>query len=67
MVPEMKMYYRFKDGLNVELICYANNKCAAEKAMFNTYRRSSSDIASSAGGRPTPGVAYVTFDGRKFH
>ena len=63
----MKMYYRFKDGLNVELIHRVNNKCAAEKAMFNAYKRSSSDIASSGAGRPTPGVSYVTFDGTKFN
>lgn len=64
---EIKQYYHFKDGLKVELIHRSNNKCAAEKAMFNAYKRSSKDIASSHGGKPSPGCAYVTFDGTNFN
>lgn len=66
MPSEMTSYYYFKDGLKVELIHYVNNKYAAEKAMFNAYRRSSSDI-SHTGGKRMPGNSYVTFDGRDFH
>ena len=66
MASEMKSYYRFKGGLNVELIHYVNNKFAAEKAMFNAFRRTRNDIAST-GGSPTPGVAYTPFDGRNYH
>ena len=64
---EIKQYYHFKDGLNVELIYRSNNKCAAEQAMFNAYRRTNKDVAHQQGGKPSPGVAYVTFDGTKFH
>ena len=64
---EIKDYYHFKDGLNVELVHLSNNMNAAEKAMLNAYRRTSKDIAHRHGGKPSPGLAYVTFDGTKFH
>jgi len=64
---EINHYYHFKDGLNVELVHFSNNMHAAEKAMFNAFKKSSKDIAHSQGGKPSPGVAYVKFDGRNFH
>ena len=66
MSSEKETYYYFKDGTNVRLLHYVNNLYAAEKAMLQAYRRSSSDI-SHKGGRAMPGNAYSTFDGRDFH
>lgn len=58
--------YRFKGGFNVELLHKTNNKCAAENAMLKAFKRTRSEIITS-GGKPGPGVQYVTFDGTKFH
>ena len=64
----IKKYYHFRDGLKVELLHRVNNLHAAEKAMFNAYKRCSKDIASSyVALRPAPGNAYTTFDGTKFN
>lgn len=67
MQIEVITTYYFKDGLNVELIHYSNNRYAAEKAMFNAYRRTSSDLSHTGGNKKMPGKTYVTFDGRSYH
>lgn len=64
MSSEMQTFYFFKDGTVICLLHYVNNKYAAEKAMLQAYRRTSSDISHSGSKSNVP---YTTFDGRDYH
>ena len=76
MEREMHEYYLINRSgryVAIDLVHYANNLWAAEKAMMTTYGLSKSDICSQSGGDAFGGPSWTkvnpcqTFDGRNAH